>query len=171
MTDTKTKPRKIISGGQTGADQGGLEGAQAIGMETGGWMPRGWRTERGSQPEVAHRFGMHKTKSRSYPPRTLKNVKDSDGTMIVGNPKSRGSMLTSAYCSNEMKPILRVMYAKGDLSAMVYQVSKLQDFVSKNKIEVLNVAGNRESTQPGIQEFTKDLIVRAFGGEKKYEDH
>jgi Circularly permutated YpsA SLOG family len=36
--------KKIISGGQTGADQAGLRTAKRLGIETGGWMPQGWRT-------------------------------------------------------------------------------------------------------------------------------
>jgi hypothetical protein len=29
--------KKIVSGGQTGADQAGLKAARAAGIETGGW--------------------------------------------------------------------------------------------------------------------------------------
>jgi hypothetical protein len=32
---------RLISGGQTGADQGGLRAARAAGIETGGWAPLG----------------------------------------------------------------------------------------------------------------------------------
>lgn len=37
---------KIISGGQTGADMGGLEAAREYGFPTGGYAPKGWMTER-----------------------------------------------------------------------------------------------------------------------------
>lgn len=56
----------VLSGGQTGADLGGLRAARACGIPTGGWAPRGWLTEVGwlveygldaqslsSQPELA----------------------------------------------------------------------------------------------------------------------
>jgi hypothetical protein len=43
---------KIISGGQTGSDQGGLEAGQKLGLETGGWIPKGWLTEIGANPEL-----------------------------------------------------------------------------------------------------------------------
>ena len=39
------RPSKIISGGQTGADMGGLLAAKDLGIRTGGWMPKGWLTE------------------------------------------------------------------------------------------------------------------------------
>jgi hypothetical protein len=38
-------PNKIISGGQTGADQGGLEGARLLGIQTGGTAPYNWMTD------------------------------------------------------------------------------------------------------------------------------
>ena len=49
---------KIISGGQTGADLGGLEGARDAGIETGGWAPAGYRTEIGDQEELLKGFGL-----------------------------------------------------------------------------------------------------------------
>ena len=42
--------RKVVSGGQTGADQAGLRAARAAGIETGGWAPKGWETEEGPAP-------------------------------------------------------------------------------------------------------------------------
>jgi hypothetical protein len=50
---------KIISGGQTGVDRGALKAAKAAGLETGGWMPRGWLSEDGPHPEFAELYGMH----------------------------------------------------------------------------------------------------------------
>jgi hypothetical protein len=40
----------VISGGQTGADQGGLRAARACGIPTWGWAPRDWLTEAGPAP-------------------------------------------------------------------------------------------------------------------------
>ena len=42
---------KIVSGAQTGVDQGGLLAAIDLGIEWGGWVPKGWRTENGTVPE------------------------------------------------------------------------------------------------------------------------
>src|SRR5262249_6057013 len=39
---------KVISGGQTGVDQVALRAAKACGIPTGGWAPKGWRTEDGA---------------------------------------------------------------------------------------------------------------------------
>ncbi len=42
---------KIVSGGQTGVDQGALEAAVDLGVGWGGWVPKGWRAENGTVPE------------------------------------------------------------------------------------------------------------------------
>ena len=47
---------KVISGGQTGVDQAALRAAKAAGIETGGWMPKGFRTLAGPRPEFAAVF-------------------------------------------------------------------------------------------------------------------
>ena len=49
--------KKIISGFQTGADIGGILAAKRLGLETGGTMPKGFRTEDGPRPEFAELYG------------------------------------------------------------------------------------------------------------------
>ena len=48
---------RIISGGQTGADQAGWRAARACGIPTGGAMPKGFLTEDGPRPEFAGLYG------------------------------------------------------------------------------------------------------------------
>jgi hypothetical protein len=48
MEPTKTRMiTKIISGGQTGADQGALYAAIGLDIPHGGWVPKGGKTEGG----------------------------------------------------------------------------------------------------------------------------
>ena len=93
------KLRKIISGGQTGADQGALSACVRAGFPYGGWIPKGRRTEKGKVPA---RYRMRQHWSRHYPPRTEKNVVDSDGTVIFtyGKPDG-GSLLTVSFFGAE----------------------------------------------------------------------
>ena len=60
---------KIISGGQAGADQGGLLGARDAGLPTGSTAPKGWRTEDDPAPWLVD-FGLVESKSPSYAART-----------------------------------------------------------------------------------------------------
>src|SRR5580700_2308068 len=90
--------RKIISGGQTGADEAALRVAKELGLETSGWMPRGFRTEVGPRPDLALTYGLQEHHSGRYQPRTYSNVIFSDNTLIFGNLNSPGCRLTIYYC-------------------------------------------------------------------------
>ena len=73
----------VVSGGQCGADLGGLLAAEMLGVETGGIAPLGYRTEKGKQPILKTRFNLTEHSSWQYPPRTEENVKLSDVTLIA----------------------------------------------------------------------------------------
>ena len=73
------RPLKIISGGQTGADRGGLDAAMDLGIEHGGWCPKGRRAEDGRIPD---RYTLEETTSTDYTVRTEKNVEWADGTVV-----------------------------------------------------------------------------------------
>jgi hypothetical protein len=148
---------KIISGGQSGADIGALRAGEALGIATGGAMPKGFRTEAGPQPTYAERFGMRETSSRSYRSRTRQNVIESDGTVIFAGPSlAGGSLLTKRLCADLGKPCLVLAFpAAND------QRKLCTDWLAAHAIQVLNVAGNRESKSPGIEEFVFDFLVSA----------
>lgn len=146
------KPLKIISGGQTGADQGGLAGARFVGIATGGWLPKFCRTEVGPRTDLLALYGMQEHTSFDYPPRTRANVRDSDGTVWVGAINSRGYHCTEGACGHYKKPF-----------KVVNTVEELQRFVDEHRIKVLNVAGNSASKNHQIFEFTRNLIISAFG--------
>ncbi len=48
---------KIISGGQTGVDRAALDVAMELGLEAGGWCPRGRRAEDGRDPRLLSAAG------------------------------------------------------------------------------------------------------------------
>ena len=79
--------KKIISGGQTGADRAALDVAIRLGIPHGGWIPKGRLTEKGPLPE---RYRLQEMPTDSYPARTEQNVIDSDGTLIIGRGKLTG---------------------------------------------------------------------------------
>lgn len=131
---TVMRLRKIISGGQTGADRTGLECARELGLETGGTATKGYRTENG--PDLSLKdFGLVEDDSPYYPPRTIKNVKDADATVLFGDPHSSGSRLTIKTCGAVGRPIF---INPVDLRPIA------EDFA------VVNVAGNRKSVNPGV---------------------
>jgi hypothetical protein len=72
--------KKIISGGQTGADRAALDFAIKIKIPHGGFIPKGRLAEDGPLPS---KYNLKEMRTKSYPRRTEKNVVDSDGTLIV----------------------------------------------------------------------------------------
>lgn len=158
--------RKIISGGQTGADQAGLRAAKRLGLETGGWMPRGFKTEGPNRPEFAAEYGMRETESADYPPRTGMNVRDADATVIfTANPDSAGTQLTLRRALAARKHVQMVDAGVTDPALIGMRAREVYEWTEANYIAVLNVAGNRESSAPGIGAWVEEFLVRAFGPE------
>lgn len=146
--------RKIISGGQTGADQGGLRAGKKLGLETGGWIPKGFLTELGFCPELGERFGLVEHSSPKYPPRTFSNAKDSDGTIRFAiNFETAGEKCTLKAIDQYKKPHFDIDVADP------HPAKTVAEWIESNKIEVLNVAGNREATFPGIGEFVENFLI------------
>jgi hypothetical protein len=146
---------RILSGGQSGADQAGWRAARAAGIPTGGSMPRGFLTEDGPRPEFAELYGAVDLQSPTYPPRTRKNVEDSDATVWFGNPLTMGGVETGHACETARKPLLVIVPG-------VTRPSDLAAWIIKSNIRTLNVAGNRESRSPGIGAKVERFLAEAF---------
>lgn len=140
--------RRIISGGQTGADQGALFAARSLGIETGGTAPKGWRTQAGPAPWLAF-YGLVTCDSVEYRPRTWKNVHDSTGTLIFGDLTSPGCSLTREICTQLGRPWIHVRWFPG-VDVEGDAVEMVRGWLMVNGISTLNVAGNREERAPGI---------------------
>lgn len=166
-------PREIISGGQTGADQGGLEAARHLGIITRGTAPKGFLTELGSNYNLK-KFHLIEHASSSYVPRTIDNIENSDGTLAFLVKRSVGTGKTIGYCRTKKwqysdetnfvgyRPVLVI--SKIDNFEIVPPLIK--HFVEVNNIKILNIAGHRENSVPGIQEKVRKLVIEAF-----YADH
>jgi hypothetical protein len=141
---------KLISGGQTGVDRAALDAAMASGLAVGGWCPKGRRAEDGIIPAI---YPLTETSDHSYPVRTTWNVRDSDGTLVLwrGEP-SRGTGLTQAKAQSLKKPLYVL-----DLTSPPAPAAVL-DWIRDQSIQVLNVAGPRESESPGIYEAARKAL-------------
>lgn len=158
--------RCIISGGQTGADRGALLAAHDLGLARGGMAPSGWRAEDGAIPEW-FREGMMQSASAAYPVRTRSNVEASGGTLIVSFgplPHESGSMLTANIARKLNKPCLHLwVWPDGHFHSV--GGSRLLGWLDGHKIATLNVAGPRESREPGIQAATRAALNAILGDE------
>lgn len=144
---------KIISGGQTGADQAALDAAIKLGVPHGGWIPKGRLTEDGPLPD---KYQLIEMPTKSYPARTGKNILESDGTLILSHGKlTGGSRLTEKLCENHQKPFLHKDMNDRRLVALA---SEVHTWLEGNDIEVLNVAGSRASKDPLIYRDTFYIV-------------
>jgi hypothetical protein len=163
--DSGMKLRKIVSGGQTGADQGALAACVQSRFPYGGWVPKGRRSEKGRVPAT---YRMRQHWSRHYPPRTEKNVVESDGTVVFTfGPPDGGSLLTIEFAKQHRKPWLAVDATMPRDAA----AAKVVRWVKRRLPDgaVLNVAGSRRSKAPGIhmavKRIIRDVIRRLDDGE------
>jgi hypothetical protein len=146
---------KIVSGGQTGVDRAALAWAMRRGFEVGGWCPKGRRAEDGTVPA---RFPLRETASERYKDRTRRNVKDSDATLILTRGRLKSGTAYTARAALELgKPFFVVK-----LGTTPLEVARL--WLIQNQPRRLNVAGPRESLQPGIGAAARRALAEIFRG-------
>jgi hypothetical protein len=149
------KPIKILSGGQTGADRAALDWAIRNSVPHGGWCPKGRTAEDG---RIDDKYRLQETPSWDYDQRTEWNVRDADGTALftLSGILSGGTLFTAQCAKKLKKPCVHIK--KTDKSPCL----KLLQFIKKNNVKTLNIAGPRAVHQPGIEAFVQSVLERAF---------
>lgn len=146
--------QKIVSGGQTGVDRGALVAALEHGFPCGGWCPEGRVAEDGRIPD---RYPVTELAGSGYRQRTIRNIVDSDGTVIcyVGEVTG-GTKLTLSQCLRKDRPFLLV-----DAWEMTpaRAAERIAEFIEDHRIAVLNVAGPREGKWPGARDYAFDMVL------------
>jgi hypothetical protein len=148
------QPIKIVSGGQTGVDRAALDVALELGMDCGGWCPRGRLAEDGPLAEV---YRLAETATPDYSVRTELNVIHSEGTLILslGEP-SGGTLFTIQCVEHHRKALFRT-----NLENPV-PPGRFHEWIVEQGVRVLNVAGPRESHRPGFVYKSAKQILRFY---------
>ncbi len=127
---------RVVSGGQSGVDRATLDVCIALGIEIGGWCPKGRWAEDGT---ISSHYPLIETDCSNPAVRTKLNVRDSDGTLVLyEGTLCGGTDLTVKYAKDIRRPLL-VVPLDQELPVEL-AVSWIQQHV-----HVLNVAGPRES--------------------------
>lgn len=158
---------KIVSGGQSGADRAGFDAALELGIPIGGYIPFDRWAEDGP---ISERYsGLIDSGSNDPAVRTKLNVENSDGTLIFtrGRPKG-GSALTLKIARELKRPRLHIDLSKFSSGSAS---DRIRLWVRSSQIEILNVAGPRESKEPGIYEEVKRVLLDAFRDPKEPRLH
>jgi len=161
--------RKVISGGQTGADMAGLDAARKVNVATGGTAAGRYSQSVDkrtliSNLELRDKYGLKEGKvvirqgksgpyEDIYHQRTVDNAQEADATIWFGDPNSPGGLLTLGREAQfgKIAPLVNPGSAQ--------QINK---WLNDNHIEVINIAGNREWTNPGITNYVQTMLEEAF---------
>lgn len=157
---------KIISGGQTGADIGGLVAAEALGLPTGGFAPRGWKTEKGPQPILGSRFGLVESEASGYPTRTRQNIEAADLTLVFARLPLKGGSRMTMKMADQLDKVCYAIdpWAPGAVQKVYYALASHQP-------QVVNIAGRRESVMPGIAKKVSCVLRQALTALAQHEQH
>jgi hypothetical protein len=145
---------RIVSGGQTGVDRAALDAAVECGLQSGGWCPRSRIAEDGTIPA---QYLLRETPSDRYRQRTGWNVRDSDATLILVRcfPLRGGTLLTRNIAEQLQRPVFICLLQETSPETVL-------QWIKETGVEVLNVAGPRESSEPGIGLEAKQFLRRLF---------
>lgn len=152
---------KIISGGQTGVDRAALDVALQHGIACGGWCPAGRLDEFGKIPV---RYPVQELPHGGFVERTRQNVSESDGTVIIYNRQlGGGSAETVQFCRELNRPhqLIDTSTVSPETAADV-----IRDFLARQKIDILNIAGPRQSQWPEGYDYVVRTLERLFGQSK-----
>jgi hypothetical protein len=149
----------IISGGQTGVDRAALDAARESQLLCTGWCPKGRLAVDGPLGPI---YTLHETDSTDYAVRTRRNIEDTDGTLILVDRGIEsipdGTLLTQQYARETQKFLLVV-----DICIpTIPMTNTAKNWIIRNKIYSLNIAGPREATCPGIYEKAKSYLLALF---------
>ncbi len=145
--------KKIISGGQTGADRAALDTAIKFNIRYGGWIPGDRKTEDGP---LSQKYRMDEMPTDSYPERTRQNIMDSNGTIIISRGTlSGGSLLTQQLAFRLKKPCCHIdLFELDEFGAAIV----INSFIADYDIEIINVAGPRAGKDPFIYNSVKTVL-------------
>ena len=151
---------KIISGGQTGIDRAALDAAIEIGVDYGGWCPKGgWAEDFRKPPGLLARYPLlRETPSAEPIQRTEWNVRDADRLMILmdvsGIGVSKGTVAARDFA-------LALPGGGGGGGALAQAFAYAGEDASASSI---GIAGPRESEVPGIYAKAQPFLCAVLAG-------
>lgn len=159
--------QKIISGGQTGVDQAALRAAQTLGYQTGGYAPWGYKTEDGPARWLSTQFNLEEAPvgddaKADYTVRTYMNVGAADGTLWLGDLASAGGIATSRAWRVKKKPHCVIECGDCTTQSWLDATTTVRAWIRGNKLAIVNVAGHRESTHPGVGRWAYQFLLEAL---------
>ena len=149
--------KKIISGGQTSADQAALDAAIKLGIAHGGWIPKGRTTETGTLPE---NYNLREMPTDDYSECIEQNVKDSKGTLIIFYGKLTGDLYRAER--ETLKHKHQLLGVDFNQTIAFHAASLVNDWIQLRHIDVLYVVGPSTTVNPHAGKHTRLMLERAL---------
>lgn len=146
--------RKVVTGGEAGAEQAAWAAARRAGVATGGYMPAGYRTEAGPAPRLGALHG-----AVEFPlddaRRLRANLRRADGLLWLGDADSPAAAEALAACRELSRPFLAAnpRFAPPEEAA---------DWLLVFEIETLVASGPPASRDPEIAAIVSAYLDRVF---------
>lgn len=167
---------RVISGGQTGADEAGLIAAKLYGLDTGGFMPDGFKTRLGDRPEFKNLYGCIAMPGATYRSRTFANVESADATIrlaekfnTAGEKCTKNAILKHDKLFYDVNVVFAASFDWDGPDSVINTIhpKHVANWITHNGIETLNVAGNSNrdfwtaasSTKLGERVNIKEFVI------------
>jgi len=149
--------KKIISGGQTVADQAALDIAIKLRIPHGGCTPKGRNAEIGALPE---KYKLKEMPTDNYSECIKQNVIDSMGTLIISYGSLTGDLdYARKTALRHKRQMLGIdLNQMDDAKAAIL----LNDWIQLYRIDVLHVIGPNAEVNPYVRNQTKNIIEGAL---------
>ena len=137
----------------------------------GDMSPRGRKAEDG---RIDERYNLVELSTSWHPARTRRNIEESDGTVIFSLERllSGGTKLTWEHANKLSKPVLHIYNARKERilnqDSLRLEIKALTDFLCSNKVEILNVAGPRESKKLGVYAYADYVAFSYRSGSSEF---
>jgi hypothetical protein len=174
---------KIVTGGNTGCDRAGLIAAERLGLKTGGFLPKGLKTDDDKGEEVMKRFNLLES-SGGYRQRDMDTADMCDSLIafLLNEPNTgRGTTGTINYVAcgkhefthslvapskgyliiKTQKPVLVLWDAHIDANKELI-ISQIRDFLINFRLKSIMISGPVENTKSGIERRVTDILVQAL---------
>jgi hypothetical protein len=148
--------KKMITGGQSGAEQAARRVAIAFGVPTGGWKSNERASEGEPDPHPAGTQDLAETAPTSQPSPVELNVRGADATLWFGETTTASANAVVEACQRFGKQCMPVY------PAAKLEPSHVATWIGKSHIRTLNVTGSREAEEPGsgarVERFLRQVL-------------
>ena len=149
--------RKIVSSARTGVELAGLDVAVKLGLEYGGWAPRGMRNDNGLIPA---KYGLMEASAVGFQFAMQQNIIDSDGTLLVTRGRKSDEMRYAAQAA--LRHQRQLLHADLSQHSAFEAASLISSWASLHHIRIVFITGPSAAQDSAIYRQVRKILETAF---------